>query len=452
MEEVSDNKRKLAITVPAKLCEQCFHKTVDTLRKDVVGDVRGWRADQVPLEIIMSRIGGQKNFKSAVIENILETSLEKAMKPQLSQRILDGSLEIVTDVKRLLASFDPRQPLTFEATYALMPPLEWLKPYKDIKIEVSDTGDLASDTLAAEDLLRQYRKQYAQQRVVAGRGVQKGDVVIMDLVARKKGGKLPLPGLSKDMFVFDTEVDPLGFTPPILGAAVGEERQFDFTFPTDYNVALWQNMAAEAQVKVHEVFEWVLPEFTDDFVKKHFPSFESTEDMRRNVISTTTMERLRDLDQGIQNKIVEAIAAITRIDLPDSVTRELGDAEYQQKLLGMLQQKLATPEEVEKLYTEEMVDDYIKKNRAQLEEQGRFLVAMEDIAERESIVVLQEELEEEVDKMKQNLEAEGLQYQMEVLEAKASEQLKAMKVMQWLQDNIKVEVKPWTCKTEVATS
>lgn len=75
------------------------------------------------------------------------------------------------------------------------------------------TGDLQTDTAAADDLIRQYLKEKAQQRVVAGRGLQVGDVALINMKITPKGGKEPFPGLSKDMFVFDTEADPLNLAP-----------------------------------------------------------------------------------------------------------------------------------------------------------------------------------------------------------------------------------------------
>ena len=40
----------------------------------------------------------------------------------------------------------------------------------------------------------------------------------------------------------------------------GEERKFPIRFPADYNVELWRGMEADVAVKMHEVFNWVLPE------------------------------------------------------------------------------------------------------------------------------------------------------------------------------------------------
>lgn len=50
-----------------------------------------------------------------------------------------------------------------------------------------DTGDFTTDAAAADDLLRQYRKQHGFSRVAAGRGLQLGDTLVMDLEVSRRG-------------------------------------------------------------------------------------------------------------------------------------------------------------------------------------------------------------------------------------------------------------------------
>lgn len=78
---------------------------------------------------------------------------------------------------------------------------------------VRESGDLDTDKAAVEDLIRQYRKEQGSTRVVVGRGLDRGDVAILDLLCRPAGaapGTPPLPGLDKRKLTFDTEADPLG--------------------------------------------------------------------------------------------------------------------------------------------------------------------------------------------------------------------------------------------------
>jgi hypothetical protein len=44
-------------------------------------------------------------------------------------------------------------------------------------------------------------------------------------------------------------------------------------------------------------------QFDDAFVKEHFPKFESAEEMKRSLLATTAMERLKELDQRMGNMV-----------------------------------------------------------------------------------------------------------------------------------------------------
>ena len=44
------------------------------------------------------------------------------------------------------------------------------------------------------------------------------------------------------------------------GMEPGQERKFRIQIPQDYPVEVWQGMDADVRVRVHQVFEWQLPE------------------------------------------------------------------------------------------------------------------------------------------------------------------------------------------------
>jgi FKBP-type peptidyl-prolyl cis-trans isomerase (trigger factor) len=46
----------------------------------------------------------------------------------------------------------------------------------------------------------------------------------------------------------------------MLGMNVGEKRQWEFTFPQDWNVELWRGQLAVAHVTLVELFSYILPE------------------------------------------------------------------------------------------------------------------------------------------------------------------------------------------------
>jgi hypothetical protein len=78
-----------------------------------------------------------------------------------------------------------------------------------------------------------------------------------------------------------------------------------------------------------------------------------------------------------------------------------------------------------------------------LEERCRYVLASEAIAEEQGIDVDIEGLEDEVDRAKQQCKADGVEFDPDVYRQETVEKLRYAAVMQWLQQNLKVEVLPW---------
>lgn len=159
---------------------------------------------------------------------VMPLAMEKVGEP-----IVNESERISSDVNDMERNFDPAKPFTFEVEYETTPPIVWKMDIKETQVVIQDNGDLSTDVAATEELIKGWRKQKGGfQRVVVGRGLEKGDTCIMDLDIRGKGMKASLPGMKKQRFPFDTDMDPLGLVQGMVGMKVGDERTFEITFPS----------------------------------------------------------------------------------------------------------------------------------------------------------------------------------------------------------------------------
>lgn len=441
------------MTVPSNLVNAAFNRTVDVLRQQVVGDLKGFRPGNVPLAMVVQRVGGQDNFKGAVLEEVLHSALPAVMAAHARDAV-PQSERIATDARELKATFDPAKPLEFAIEYVALPPVRWLKPYQEIEVTVRETGSLETDSEAAEALIRQYRKDKGKQRVAADRGLLPGDVAIVSMrVDPADGLGPPFPGLTRDKFAFDTDEDPLSMVPHLEGAGAGEERSWVFSFPDDWHVELWRGQQAKATVKVLELFEWDLPPFDDEFVRQHFgpgsPSarngvaFESADDMRKSLVAATTLERMKAQTQQAQDALVEAVAACADLAVPEEMIRLAGEKEYEQRLMAMLQEGAATPDDLPRLTSQEAVEEFVRERRAELEEQVRFNLATDAIFEEQKLEVPADVVDAEVESAAQQFESDGLEYDREVLRADTEAKMQTMCVMDWLQGNVKIVTEPW---------
>ncbi|WIA15544.1 hypothetical protein OEZ85_002177 [Tetradesmus obliquus] len=437
------DKVSLTITVPGSICQEGFTETVKIMRRDVVGPLKGFRQDKIPLSEIISRVGGQAQFDAAVLETVLIRAMGDVM-PVHAARMLPGSEQIATNMPQLMAAFDPAKPLTFQVTYSRLPEVQWSSPYQDIVITLQDSGNIESDQAAADGLIRQYLKQEGQKRVVADRGLARGDGAIINMrIAPKSNPAAPYPGLEKEKFFFDTDADMLDLTDHMLGMLPGEQRSWEFVFPQDWHVDLWRGQTAVADIKLEELFSYILPEFNDEFVAQHYPQFESAADLRQSLVSTTSLERMRDIEDRVKDAILTQVSACVASPIPEALLQAQGEKEFQAKLLDLVQRGVARMEDVERQLTQEGLDAFIESERMGLEERCRYVLAAEAIAEEQGIDVDIEGLEEEVERAKAQCKAEKVDFDPDVYRQETVEKLRYAAVMQWLQQNLKVEVLPW---------
>jgi FKBP-type peptidyl-prolyl cis-trans isomerase (trigger factor) len=61
-QDISATQRSVRVTIPASMSKELFTKTVENLKK-VVGDLPGFRKDKIPLSLIVTNVGGQRQFK-----------------------------------------------------------------------------------------------------------------------------------------------------------------------------------------------------------------------------------------------------------------------------------------------------------------------------------------------------------------------------------------------------
>ncbi|GIL63299.1 hypothetical protein Vafri_17396 [Volvox africanus] len=448
VEELSLCRRKASITVPERAVKDVFKRGVKRLERDVIGTLRGWQPGKpLPLAMVISKVGGQEKFKTYCLEELLLEALPRGIDAARQGRPVDpASVEVPhADFPSMLERYDPATTFTFSAHFDVAPPVVWATPLEQLAVTIKDTGDFQTDAAAADDLIRQYRKQHGFSRVVAGRGLQMGDTLVLDMQIRGEASGQALPGLTHSRISFDTEQDVLGITPGMLGMKVGESRTFKMKMPDDYEVEFWQNMPVTAAVKVYEIFEWTLPEFDDSYVAQHHEGkWRSAAEMREALIASTAMQRLQQLDKQLEDAVVKVVAdALEMAEVPPRMVEQLGERQFQAQLLQMIEDRIGSREDVEKLATEEMAAEFIAQRRKDLEDQVKFNLAIDEIFSSHGLELDQGAVEAEYELRVRQMQAVGQPFEREELLEDVRETVKSVTVIEWLKDNIKREVLPY---------
>ncbi len=447
-EKLSETSIKLVITVPSKLCSAAYKSTLEEWNGKVTCD--GYRKGKAPESVLIDQIGGQKRVYATVLANLIESVMGPALeKSPSSANAIADSEKIFESGQELEDRFSPSADLTFAVTYDLMPELKWTKPYTSLSITVTEVTDAANNAAIVDQKMRQLSKEGAQMRVVTGRGVQKGDVVVIDFDASVEGEQIP--GAMRQGMQLDTDTADEDFLPGVsealVGMNTGDDKESKLTFPTseDFSPAALRGKVADIKVKLSEVFEYDLPELTDEWAAAKLGPGSTVADVRKRLEENTIAEQEEKLDSIIADKFTDAVAACVDVDLPISLIQEAGQNQYSTELNSLISKGTISYEQAQQLASPQMLEQYIKNKKDELVHLQKAALGFADILAKEKISPTAQEVEEEFERAMEGVRQ--IQRQGEINEDGIREQvvqsLETQAVMDWLRKNCTVERKPF---------
>ena len=202
-----------------------------------------------------------------------------------------------------------------------------------------------------------------------------------------------------------------GFEDQLIGCKAGDEKDVVVTFPADYHAAELAGKEAVFKCKVHKVEETILPELDDEFAKDVSDSFETLDDLKKEITERLKKQRQEVVDQDFEDKVLDAAIATMQADIPeamyenqiDTLVRDFG---YRIQMQGMgLEQYLKM--------SGTDIGGFRAMFRQQAERQVKSHLLLKKVAEVENIAVSDKEIEEEYAKLAE-------QYGMEVDKVKAA--------------------------------
>jgi len=367
---------------------------------------------------------------------------------------LQDSERITTHFMEMFESFAgvnkaPSDVMRYEVVVELEPTITFTGDYKSISVSVQSPGD---DTTAEHDLEQFYKdrmKDMATLRVITDRGLESGDAAVIDVDAVRVNEDGtdgdPLQGMKQEGFQLDTDGGNIklpGLLDNLIGMQVGDKKEFEIVFPDDWAQAYVRGVKARFTVSVKELFGREYPAETEELAEKIFPGATSIADAKAKILEGIKAKNERELEAAVNEALVDKLAAMCDVQLPRSLIEEQGRNMYSEKLLAMqVEQKLA-PQALEQLASNKMVNEFLNKQKDEIEKICRRTVACEQLVKLEGLEVTGEALFAEVEKAKAEFNEFGTEYDENALYAQASQELEAKLAFTWLRENCKVEITP----------
>ena len=399
IEDISSCKKTLKIEISAEDVTKEFDEAYEEVRKKA--EIPGFRKGKAPRSVIKMRFA--EYIKADVIDKLVPPAFEEAAKDAELDvlRPPDAAKDIEPPFEEL--SVEPGEPLRFEVTIDVKPEII-IPDLGQLQVEKGEVNVPREDVDSYLELLREERADFVP---VEDRPVQEGDYATLDLLLTS--GDETLTDEEQVLQVNeDMEIPEL--VQHLVGMNSGDEKKFSISFPEDHKAENVAGKEVDFQISLQKVTEKHLPALDDDFAR------DLDEDDLDHLVAKTWNQLVETTKQGQRAKqqedLMEQLLEKSEIDVPEFMIEER--AKLQLRIDTVLSQR----EDVEP--SEEELEQY---NEAALKT-IRIGWLLNEIAERESIEVTDEEVDASIRQVAQERGRDPQKYRKVMEDANRIEGLK----------------------------
>ena len=351
---------------------------IDRIARDYSRKVRvpGFRPGKAPARVIKQR------YKEQILHDVAHDLIPRAVDDALRER----GMEAVDTPDIRDVSVEDGRPLTFTASFDTVPPFE-----------PGDYGTLALrrsssrvEEEAVDQALQRLRDRGARFEPVEGRGVEAGDIVVVDLERRRRSKRDARTHRHENVTVeLGAKANPPGFDEQLLGLEVGATKTFTIHHPSDYAIGELANTEVAYTVTVKGLKRRVLPELDDEFAKD-LGEFETLDALRARVREDLEHEARHAAEGEVRADLMKQLAARVPFEVPASLVEREIDRRLEDFARRLIEQNI-DPRQAGIDW-----DAFRESQREAAREAVAGAMVLDEVARREQLDVTDEEIEREV--------------------------------------------------------
>jgi trigger factor len=374
-------KREISVEIPAAEVARETESQIQRYQKSA--RLPGFRTGHVPASVIKQRFGD--GLKNDVIEALVPRYFRREAE---KQGLIPVSQPRVTDLH-----FHDGEPIRFKANFEVLPEIR-VEGYKDLR---ADKPDIAVSGDDVEQALNSVREQHATYATIEGRTLAEGDFAQASMDGKPKDSEDVKEAAANPVHMDDVLIEMGGkstvpeFSQNLTGAAAGEERTFDVSYPEDISDKRLAGKTFIYTVKVNGIKQKNLPELTDDFAKE-LGEFTSLDQVRKQIRDNMEAEKRHNAERAAKDKLVADLVKQNDFEVPEALVDSQIDLRLERGLRALAAQGMKM-EDLKKMD--------LPRLRAGQREQAvhdvKSSLLLERIAELEKIQVTDEELNREID-------------------------------------------------------
>jgi trigger factor len=365
-------KKELVIEIPPDVVKQESEAVTAQYRR--LARIPGFRPGRAPSSLVRRHF--HDDIRSEVVQTLLPKYFENAIK--------DQKMSVVGRPHFADLKFEEDTPLTATAKFEVLPDFE-LKEYKGLGVE-QGSFEVSEDELkhSLEDL----QQRAATFEPVEGRAAQDGDYVSVNYRGVDKADTEAKPVEATDAMVHlsDEESVP-AFRENLRGSNPGDVREFDVKYPEDYASKALAGKLLSYRVEVQGVKRKVAPELDDEFAKS-VSELKTMDELKARVSENLAARKKYEAESEAKQRLLKELVEAHSFPVPDTLVEAQLDGKIERLLSRLISQGI-DPRNVG-LDWKKLRED----GRPEAEKDVRGSLILEKVAEKESIKVTEEQVDE----------------------------------------------------------
>ena len=367
-------KHALEITVPVAEIDQETERVVADIQKKV--RLPGFRPGHAPINIVKTRFAG--DIRQDVLEKIVPRAFRAAVEKDHLQVV--GSPDI-SDVH-----FHSGEPLKFKAEFEVAPEFE-LGDYRGIVVNYTEPEVTDEEINKRIDDVREQKAEYVNEDP---RPLADGDYALISL--ESLSGVAEKIQQDELMLKIGDEATMKEFSENLRGASPDESREFEVTYPEDYERKTLAGRTVRFKATVKAVRRKELPEANDEFAKD-LGDYQTLEDVKEAVRKQIQREKEYKAQESAKHQLIDKLVDAHDFPVPKAYVDRQIEINVENQLRSLAGQGI-DPRSI-KL-------DWAKLRESQKDKAMRDVKAsllLDRIGDREAIGATQEEVDKEVQRI-----------------------------------------------------
>jgi len=305
VEEMGACKRRLQVEETPEVVQEAWERAFSRVQKEA--KLPGFRKGKVPRSMI------KLHFTDDVRQEVARSLIPEVYR----QALAETQLKPVEEPDLQEVSLEESAPLKFSAVVEIKPAIT-LGQY--VGLSVTHVPKPFAET-EVDEALSHLQEQHVEFRAVE-RAADVGDLVIVDYTLTPEGME-PRSETGYGLIVGSGAVIP-EIEEAVIGLTPGGSRRANVRFADDHRNEALRGKPAEAEVRVTEVKEKLLPPLDDDFAKS-VGEFETLDALRAELRAGLEKRREQENRRALESAVLEAALAAHAFDVPEAlVLRQVG--------------------------------------------------------------------------------------------------------------------------------